>query len=165
MDTILRHQGTNIGGINSIFWIFSEDVQAFNMSWDTGYCSIGFVSGKNWNSLYGTPESMVLESDCLPMPGGMKFTYKIKVLVPKDRSDVEMILVKMTLRNLLVLAVDKNNTARVFGTKDNPMKMTYKLLKPALLEGFTGYEILFSGDFSSPCAFYTIPSGSGISST
>jgi len=41
------------------------------------------------------------------------------------------------------------------------MKMTSKLLKPLVLEGFNGYDILFSGEFSKPAGFIQ-SSGGGI---
>jgi len=63
----------------------------------------------------------------------------------------------MTGRRLILKSGDKNGTIRIFGTMDCPMKVTSKLLKPAVMEGFNGYELLFTGEFFHPAAFYWIP--------
>jgi len=42
---------------------------------------------------------------------------------------------------------------------DIPMKLTSKLLKPAAMETFNGYELLFSGEFSRPAGFLQPPTG------
>ena len=159
MGTISRHTGINIGGINPVSWIFREDVAGFTFSDTTLYCSVTLKPGKSWNSLYGTPETIQLESEQQDMPGGLKYIYKLKILVPKDRASVESELFRMSGRCLIVKVTDKNGTIRIFGTMETPMKMTSKLLKPLVLEGFNGYDILFSGEFSKPAGFIQPPGG------
>ncbi len=159
MGNISRHTGINIGGLNSISWIFREDVGFFSFNVSTLNCLITPVSGKSWNAIYGTPETIQLESEQQDTPAGMKYSYKLKILVPKDRAPVETELYAMTGRRLILKSGDKNGTVRIFGTLDNPMKVTSKLLKPAVLEGFNGYEIIFAGEFSNPAAFYLEPNG------
>jgi len=161
MGNINRHTGINIGGLNPISWIFREDVAGFTFNDTTLYCSVTPRTGKSWSSLYGAPETIQLESEQQDMPGGMKYIYKLKILVPKDRAVVESELFRMTGRCLIVKVTDKNGTVRIFGTKDTPMKMTSKLLKPLVIEGFNGYDILFSGEFSKPAGFIQ-SSGGGI---
>ena len=161
MANILRHTGINIGGLNPVSWIFREDVAGFTFNDTTLYCSVTPKTGKSWSSLYGTPETIQLESEQQDMPGGMKYIYKLKILVPKDRASVESELFRMSGRGLIVKVTDKNGTIRIFGTMDTPMKMTSKLLKPLVIEGFNGYDILFSGEFSKPAGFIQ-SSGGGI---
>jgi len=161
MGNISRHTGINIGGLNPVSWIFREDVAGFTFNDTTLYCSVTPKTGKSWSSLYGTPETIQLESEQQDMPGGMKYIYKLKILVPKDRSVVESELFRMTGRQLFVKVTDKNSTIRIFGTMETPMKMISKLLKPLVLEGFNGYDILFSGEFSKPAGFIQ-SSGGGI---
>ena len=161
MANILRHTGINIGGLNPVSWIFREDVAGFTFNDTTLYCSVTPKTGKAWSSLYGTPETIQLESEQQDMPGGIKYLYKLKILVPKDRAVVESELFRMTGRQLFVKVTDKNGTIRVFGTMDAPIKMTSKLLKPLVLEGFNGYDILFTGEFSKPAGFIQC-SGGGI---
>ena len=161
MGNINRHTGINIGGLNPISWIFREDVAGFTFNDTTLYCSVTPKTGKSWSSLYGTPETIQLESEQQDMPGGMKYIYKLKILVPKDRAVVESELFRMTGRQLFVKVTDKNSTIRIFGTMETPMKMISKLLKPLVLEGFNGYDILFSGEFSKPAGFIQ-SSGGGI---
>ena len=161
MGNISRHTGINIGGLNPVSWIFKEDVAGISYNDTTLYCVVTVKPGKAWNSLYGTPETIQLESEQQDLPGGIKYIYKLKILVPKDRAQVESELFRMTGRQLLVKVTDKNGTIRIFGTMDTPMKMTSKLLKPLVLEGFNGYDILFSGEFSKPAGFIQ-SSGGGI---
>lgn len=159
MGNILRHSGINIGGLNSISWIFREDVGVFNFYLSSLNCQITPRPEKSWNEIYGTPETIQLESEQQDTPAGIKYSYKLKILVPKDRAPVESELYAMTGRRLIVRSGDKNGTVRIFGTMDCPMKVTSKILKPAAMEGFNGYELLFSGEFTHPAAYYVPPTG------
>lgn len=159
MGNISRHTGINIGGLNPVSWIYREDVAMFTFSDSTLYCSITPKPGKSWSSLYGTPETIQLESEQQDTPGGMKYLYKLKILVPKDRAPVESELFRMTGRRLILKAADKNGTIRIFGNMESPMKLTSKLLKPAAMETFNGYELLFSGEFRVPAGFLQPPTG------
>ena len=159
MGNISRHTGINIGGLNPINWIYREDVGIFKIFPATLSCMITPKSGKSWNAIYGTPETIQLESEQQDTPAGIKYIYKLKILVPKDRAPVETELYALTGRRLILKSGDKNGTVRIFGTLDSPMKVTSKLLKPAVLEGFNGYELLFAGEFSTPAAYYLDPNG------
>ncbi len=159
MGNILRHTGINIGGLNSISWIFREDVGIFNFNLSTLNCLISPKPGKSWNAIYGTPETIQLESEQQDTPAGVKYIYKVKSLVPKDRAPVESALYSMIGRRLILKSGDKNGIVRIFGTLDCPMKVTTKILKPAAIEGFNGYEILFIGEFFHPAAYYLDPYG------
>ena len=159
MGNISRHTGINLGGLNPVSWIYREDVAMFNFSDSSLYCLIVPKIGKSWNALYGTPETIQLESEQQDTPGGMKYLYKLKVLVPKDRIGVEAELFRMTGRRLILKVGDKNGTIRILGTMEFPMKITSKLLKPAAMETFNGYELLFTGEFSRPAGFLTPPDG------
>jgi len=153
MGNILRHTGINLGGLNPVSWIYPEDVAIFNSSDSSLYCLIVPKTGKSWNALYGTPETIQFESEQQDTPGGMKYLYKLKVLVPKDRITVEAELFRMTGRKLIIKVGDKNGTIRIFGTMESPMKLTSKLMKPAAIETFNGYELLFAGEFTKPAGF------------
>jgi hypothetical protein len=159
MGNISRHTGINIGGLNSISWIFREDVGIFSFYVSSLNCLITPKLGKSWNAIYGTPETIQLESEQQDTPAGMKYIYKLKILVPKDRAPVESELYAMVGRRLILKSGDKNGTIRVFGTMDCPMKVTSKLIKPAAMEGFNGYELLFTGEFNHPAAYYLDPLG------
>ena len=159
MGDIFRHSGINIGGIDSVSWIFKEDIQGLTLSDTTLYCTVILKTGKLWNSLYGSPETMLVETEHQDTPSGMKYLYKLKVLVPKDRPQVELELFRMIGCHLMVKVTDKNGTIRILGTMECPMKMTVKLLKPSAIEAFNGYELLFSGEFAKPAPF--IPSFGG----
>ena len=54
MGNILRHTGINIGGLNSISWIYREDVGIFSFNLSTLSCIIAPKPGKSWNAIYGT---------------------------------------------------------------------------------------------------------------
>ena len=161
MGNIFRHTGINIGGLNPVSWIYREDVAIFSGSDSSLYCLVVPKPGKSWNALYGTPETIQLESEQQDTPGGMKYLYKLKMLVPKDRITVEDELFRMTGRQLIIKLTDKNGTIRILGTMESPMKLTNKLLKPAALETYNGYELLFTGEFSKPAGFVWDPN-SGI---
>jgi hypothetical protein len=159
MGNISRHTGINLGGLNPVSWIYPEDVAIFNCNDSSLYCLIAPKTGKSWNALYGTPETIQLESEQQDTPGGMKYIYKLKILVPKDRAQVESELYRMTGRHLFLKVGDKNGTVRILGTMESPMKLTSKLLKPAAMETYNGYELLFFGEFTKPAGFLTASTG------
>ncbi|NCA75625.1 MAG: hypothetical protein EOM90_04765 [Alphaproteobacteria bacterium] len=153
MGNISRHTGKNLGGLNQVSWIFREDVSFFTFNDLNLYCSVIPKIGGSWSSIYGTPETVQLESEQQDSPAGMKYIYKLKMLVPKDRAPVESELFRMTARPLIMKLTDKNGTIRIFGTMESPMKLTSKLMKPAAMETFNGYELLFTGEFTKPAGF------------
>ncbi len=151
--TVFRHTNGNIGGVNPVQYIFKEDIASFNINANTLYGSITLKPGHSWNYLYGSPESIQVDGKEEDTPGGMKFNYQIKMLIPKDRPDVEVILRNLNNRHLIINLRDKNGVSRFFGTLDCPMKKTGKLIKPAVIEGYHGWEIIFSGDFTQPASY------------
>jgi|WetSurMetagenome_2_1015567.scaffolds.fasta_scaffold142774_3 hypothetical protein len=159
MADIVRHSGINIGGHNLLSWVFKEDVEDYQVNFSTLYCSVKLKPGKSWHILYSTPESTQLDSEQTDTPAGIKFSYKLKTLVPKDRSQVESDLFKMNGRHLILQLADKNGTIRILGTLEITMKLSSKLLKPALIEGYNGYEVQFWGEFPTPAFFIQSPSG------
>ena len=96
--TILRHTLGNIGGVNPVQYIFKEDIASFIINPITLFASITLKSSCSWNYLYGSPESIQVEGKEEDSPAGMKYNYQIKMLIPKDRPDVEVIL--RNLKNL-----------------------------------------------------------------
>ena len=151
--TILRHTGGNIGGVNPVRYIFKEDIASFILNPATLYGSITFKPARSWNYLYGSPESIQVEGKEEDSPAGMKYSYQIKMLIPKDRPDVEVILRNLNNRHLIINVRDKNGVSRYFGTLDCPMKKAGKLIKPSVVDGYHGWEIIFSGDFAEPAAY------------
>jgi len=154
---VTRHTGSNVGGLHPVQFVFAEDIYSFQINPLTFIAGIILKGGKSWNYLYATPETIQLESKEELTDAGMKYTYQIKMLIPKDRPEVEIILTSMNNRSLVINAIDKNGVSRYFGTKTNPMKKAGKILKPSALEGFNGWEVLFTGEFSSPAAYSSAP--------
>lgn len=151
--TVLRHTGGNIGGINPIQYVFREDVTSFAINADTLEGVIVLARTNAWNYLYASPESIQIEGKQEDTPAGTKYTYQLKMLIPKDRADVEMLLHKLNNRHLIINVIDKNGVSRYFGTLDCPMKKTGKLLKPSNVEGYHGWEVAFTGEFSLPASY------------
>jgi len=151
--TVLRHTGINVGGVNPIQYAFLEDIHTFTVNSDTLIGVIAFMQGKTWNYLYASPDSIQIEGKEEDTKAGMKYTYQIKMLIPKDRTDVEIILRDLNERHLIINAVDKNGMSRYFGTLQSPMKKISKLVKPAGADGYQGWEVVFSGEFSQPSCY------------
>ena len=159
MGNIARHTGKNIGGLCRLSWVYQEDVSGITFLLSSLYSQVALKPGKQWNTLYGTPETIQLDSEQQDTPAGMKYIYKVKALVPKDRIAVEAELFRMSSRRLILKVDDKNGTVRFLGTLECPMKLTAKLLKPASLETFNGFELLFSGEFAAPASYEISSSG------
>jgi hypothetical protein len=154
--TILRHTGGNIGGMHPVQYIFKEDISAFNISIFSLTGSLTLKTGKSWNYLYGSPESIQIEGKEEATAAGTKYVYQLKMLIPKDRPDVELVLRNLNNRHLIINAIDKNGVSRYFGTPQSPMKKSGKLLKPANIEGYNGWEVVFIGEFDHPASYSAI---------
>jgi hypothetical protein len=153
MTNIVKHPAGNIAGLIPFWWVFASDISVQAIDKTSLACAITLVSGKKWDYLYGTNDTIELDSEETDKPAGTQYTYKLKCLVPKDRSTVETALREMERRGVVIHATDKNGVVRIFGTKDNPMRKASKLKKPSNVEGFNGWEVSFQGEFALP-AFY-----------
>lgn len=151
--TVTRHENGNVGGISPVQYAFKEDIDTFTLNVSTMIAIIVFKSGKSWNYLYGTPESIQLEGKEEETAAGMKYAYTLKMLIPKDRKEVEIVLQGLNQRHLIINAIDMNGVSRYLGNLVSPMKKTGKLLKPATIEGYNGWEVVFTGEFPTPGAY------------
>jgi hypothetical protein len=152
MSEITRHTSGNIGGVNPPMYVFPEDIDSITVNSDLT-ASVELKAGKAWNYLYGTNGTIQVESKEEPSPAGMKYIYQAELLIPKDRSDAELVLANMNDRGIIILAMNKNGQVRLFGDPDNPMRKSGKLTWPAETEGFNGTKLTLSGQFSHP-AYY-----------
>jgi hypothetical protein len=161
---ILQHTNGNFGGNNPVYFCFTEDVLSFVVNPATRYGSIGLKNGLSFIPLYASPDSVSLECKEEDTPAGIKYKYEIKMLVPKDRSEVEIALELLNNRKIILYFQDKNNVRRYIGTVKQPLKKIAKLSKPASPESFNGWEVIFYGEFSSPPCYttQTMDSGGGI---
>jgi len=151
--TVLKHTNGNIGGVNPIQYIFKEDVQSFVINPSTLAGTLTLKPGRSWNYLYGSPDSIEVAGKEELQASGMKYSYDIKMMVPKDRPDVEMILMLLNYQHLIINVVDKNGVSRYYGTVDCPMRKISNLMKPATVEGYHGWQVVFSGQFALPAAY------------
>ncbi len=157
---VLKNTNGNIGGVNPVLFVFKDDILSYNVNPVTMVGVITLKTGKVWNNLYATDETIQLTCKEDPTPAGIKYSYEIKMLIPKDRSDVEIALYAMNNRHLVINLIDKNGVSRYFGTMDIPMKKLGTLTKPANVEGYNGWEVVFTGAFSAP-ASYKAAGGTG----
>ena len=91
MANILRHTGINIGGLNPVSWIFREDVAMYSFNDSTLYCLINPKPGKSWSSIYGTPETIQLESELVQAHVEAKTAWDLGA----NEKDMESILQKI----------------------------------------------------------------------
>ncbi len=155
MANILKYTGGNIAGLNPVQYVFSDEIASEAYTQSNLSVTLSLKSGKSWKYLYATPDSIQLESKEEMTPAGMKYSYQIKMLVPKDRNEVEAVLMDLNNRLLVLKVKDKNGVTRIFGTVLQPMRKLSKLSKPPTIEGYNGWEVIFQGEFSLP-AFYDL---------
>ena len=153
MSNIIKHEGGNIGGMCPVYWAFASDISGITIDKQTLICTIALATGKKWNILYGTPDSIEMDSEETEKPAGTQYAYKVKMLIPQDRSSVETKLRQMSGRGIILHTTDKNGIVRIFGTPENPVKKVSKLKKPANVDGYNGWEVTFNGDFSLPALY------------
>lgn len=158
MTNILRHSGSNIGGVNPIFYALVEDINLVTFDKTTFEGTATLKTGKTWSYLYGTDESIQIEAEEQETPSGIKYVYRIRLLIPKDRSSVEIQLKNLNGRGLIVKSQDKNGITRLFGTIENPMRKLGKRLWPAKVEDFNGWEVILFGEFSNPAGYVDVSS-------
>ncbi len=153
MGNILKHTGSNIGGVNPVWFVRIEDISSIVRNEVSLVETVTLKSGKSWSYLYATNGTIMIETDEPDTVAGIKYTYNIKMQVPKDRSSVEATLRQLNDVGLMIKITDKNGVTRYFGEIENPMRKSSKLLKPGEVAGFNGWEVSFFGEFSSPAGY------------
>ena len=154
--SISVHTGSNIGGINPVQFVFAQDIASFVIDPRTLIGTIVLKDRKYWNDLYGSPDSIQIEGKEEDTPAGVKYSYTLKMLIPKDRQIAGMALFMLNNYHLIFSVTDKNNVSRYFGTLQSPMRKTGKLLKPAAIDGYSGWEVQFDGSFSQPSCYSSV---------
>jgi hypothetical protein len=153
MTNILKHTGSNIGGINPIQFIHAEEVSIISYNETDLTVSITLKSGKTWSYLYGTDGTIMIDHKEEESDAGLQHTYTIQFLVPKNRQDISSTLENNKGRPLIIKLQDKNGMIRLFGEIDNPMRLTSRELNPANVEEYDGYEVKIFGTFSHPAGY------------
>lgn len=153
MPDILKHSGTNIGGINKILYAFIEDIDNIAYNEATLIATITLKSGKLWNYLYGTEDTITFSGDEEETDAGTLYKYTADMMIPKDRSEVEIILQDLNDHGIIMKIMNKNGTCRVFGKEDHPIYKSGKLLWPGQVEGYNGYKLTFYKEFTEPAYF------------
>lgn len=161
MSDIIIHDGINIGGINSLQFAYISDVESIAYHESNRSAEVTLKAGKAWNFLYGTLGTITLKSKEEPSPAGTIFKYDLELLIPKDRDDVEFEMITLEGQPVIIKALNKNGTCRLFGDISNPMRKSGELLWPGNLEDFNGYKVTFSGSFSTPAYYILGEDGNG----
>jgi hypothetical protein len=156
--SVIKHVDGNAGGVNPVQFVFWEDVATYVVNLLNLAGTITLKPDHVWKYLYATPETIQVEVKEEDTPSGIKYICQIKMLIPKDRPEVESYLYNLNNRKLIINVLDKNGVNRFFGNMETPMKKLGRLMKPATIEGYNGWEVVFNGEFSSPPA-YSIPLG------
>ena len=166
MTHILKHTGSNIGGINALNFAPDDDFESIDIDLSTLDATYSFIVGGGWRHLYGTPGSIVLKAKEEQTDAGTKYIYSFELLTPKDRKYVEKSLLLIKGQKLVIRAMNKNGTVRLFGTLESPMRVVSKLQWPASVEDYNGYKVVIQGEFSHPAGYlddrtvpFPIPAG------
>jgi hypothetical protein len=155
MGSIKKYTGSNIGGINKIIYAYAEDIDLISYNENDLLAVISLKSGKSWNFLYGTEDTITISGEEEDTDAGIKYKYKIELLIPKDRPEVEIELFGLNDHGIIIKAMDKNGTCRLFGSIDNPMFKLGKLLWPGQVEGYNGYKLTLYAEFDQPAYYIT----------
>lgn len=153
MASIVKHSGTSVAGVFALYWAFAGEFDQVDYNRRSGYVTPVLSQGKAWNGIYFTDETAQVESEEETTAGGTLYRYRIKLQIPRDRREVEETLRSMNGRRIVVMVTDKNGNTRVYGDKENAMKKQSRLVINAPSDGFNGYELELSGEFSRPAGF------------
>lgn len=153
METIEKHTGPNQGGVLPLIFAYVEDIEDIEYNIQTLAATVTLLSGKSWNYIYGTPDTIKVDDSEEEVEAGMQYTYSIQFMIPKDRATVEAMLFKLNNRGIVAVVADKNGTTRLYGDKDNPLRKISKSLRPAEFENFSGFAVTLSWKSGHP-AFY-----------
>ena len=149
MNELLKPDSNGYSGIKTLHFAYREDVDYITItmvdSLELPESNIVFKTGKDWNRLYFTPQTIAYDEKERETKGGKVIDFSIKYNYPGDEVAVTTLLESMRTRNYLLKLKDMNNNILLFGSLETPFNMNYRKVKGNNPSGAKHYEIEFFG--------------------
>lgn len=141
----------NIGGANTVE--FTSILNNPSIPKDNDHkvteANITLGSGQ-WNTFYATPGSINVDVSEKESDAGTVWETKIKLRYPKDQAAATHTFLQMKNEPQIIKVTDNNLQKTLFGNKNTPMRMRFRILRPGEVSGYNGYEVEFYGTLLYP---------------
>jgi len=150
---ILKHTDQNIGGVNALNIAYAEYFSWFSVDLLTLQVTYELLTGHQWYYMYGSPDTISIEENEEDTQAGVKYSYQIKLSVPKDSQYITKTLFSIAEKGTIIKAMNKNGVVRVYGTPDFPCRLLTKTKWPGSVDEFNGYDLVFSCELPHPAGY------------
>ena len=121
--------------IESILYVYAEEINYFLPSMDDKHKFIVLKSGCSWKSIYFTPGSQEFTETEKIDDAGSIFEQALKFIFPGDDHGNALLFETLSNRPIVVLIKFCNSTIIILGDTDNPARLTTDLQLTGKLNG------------------------------
>lgn len=137
MEDLLNIQDDNLGGLRLIKFTPIRFLLSLN--------PIQFLNGRDWISIYCTPETGVLAEQTQEDDNGFPQNVSVTCTVPKIREDVHQILASYRGEICVVDCYDQNGNQRRVGTSAGQVRLYDQSTTGTAAADLNNYTINFKG--------------------
>lgn len=154
---ILRHEGDNLGGVNSFRFLEIEGVQEMPETFKGAiHTEITLNDGYRWQDGYCTEETMDFQEDQADGDHGASFKRVFVGQTPKDRPELTDLFEYMKNRRYILELTYNNGSKKIAGSPAEPMYFRTKLKTQKQMAGRNEHDIAFTGECVKKSPFYSI---------
>ena len=132
----------NMGGINRLYFVPLNNIQAFDYIYD-GYIHVFSLEVGICDSLYVVEDSIKFSQRKKSDSTGTYYDTKLSAVVPKDRPEILVKINEMDGAQYVLIYIDNNGYKKVIGTPDELMNFSANL-DTGTIEKLNGYPISFT---------------------
>jgi len=156
MADINKSSQDNVGGFNRVRFIDINNIIKINDAIDHTLDIDDIVIFSNeyfpndWSTFYGSTETIQLDIETVETDAGKHYEITLRLRYPKDQALITNIFLDMANHAYLILVTNNQGETKLLGNKTSPMRMNFRILSPADIPGYNGYQVEFSGKFTYP---------------
>lgn len=147
MSNIPKPSSLNLAGVKYINYIFADEINNMPLPSD-GEINLNDIilrSGAVWYNLYFTPGTLKGKVAQKQTEAGNIYNIDYSLSIPRDSVANTNPIDTMSRRPFIMLLMDNNNIAKVYGSKEKPLLAQYEIPKDGSPNGQNGYDISISG--------------------
>jgi hypothetical protein len=134
----------NIGSILKIYYALASNIVSITDPDEDNTVQVSFAAGKTWTELVFTPETASFSEDEDQQDPGPLITQSLSCRFPKVGTTGHALLQAMRDQDLVLMVTDGNQVSYLVGTRETPVRMTSKVIRPQGAAGYNGYELSFT---------------------
>lgn len=157
LDDIKRHEGDNIGGVNSIEFIPANAFSGFPLIFEGAIHHEPILKPNyRWYQIYCTEFTMSLKETQSDSDHGAFFIKEIVGKLPKDREEITHQLNQLANQKLVIRLTYNNGTRKIVGNPLEPMYFRGNFDSKSEMAQRNEHDVLFRGEGIEKAPFYKL---------